>query len=232
MVMRQLIMKEKRMNHSMIRRSHGSAVAASAVPRMKNMKRFSAIGLLMLLSLACAKQEHANHETAVQQSATSDTTVAANATTPYDLQFLDTMSHHHEMAVEMVEAAQGRFGHQELTEAANKIVADQEQEIAQMKAWRDEWYPGAPAALDMSMPGMDMGMNMDMSHMKHMSGNELDVMFIAMMTPHHQGAVLMAEDALAKAEHPQIKELARAIIEAQTREIEQFRAWRQQWGSK
>ena len=70
---------------------------------------------------------------------------------------------------------------------------------------------------------------MDMSHLTHMSGKELDVMFIDMMKPHHEGALAMAEDALAKAEHPEIKQLARAIIDAQTREIEQFSAWRNAW---
>jgi uncharacterized protein (DUF305 family) len=79
---------------------------------------------------------------------------------------------------------------------------------------------GAPPAMNMHMPGMAEGMSMDMSHMTHMSGNELDVMFIDMMTPHHQGALAMAEDALAKAEHPEVKQFAQAIIDAQTREIE------------
>jgi uncharacterized protein (DUF305 family) len=39
----------------------------------------------------------------------------------------------------------------------------------------------------------------------------------------------MAEDALAKAEHPEIRQLAQAIVDAQTREIEQFSAWRKAW---
>jgi uncharacterized protein (DUF305 family) len=195
---------------------------------MKNMKRHGSIVLLLLLSSACGNQEHAGHTTA-QPNTSTGATMTTNATAPYDLQFLDTMTHHHQGAVDMVRAAQGRFGHKELADAGEKIVADQQQEIAQMKAWRDQWYPGAPPAVNMNMPGMAEGMSMDMSHMTHMSGNELDVMFIDMMKPHHEGALTMAKDALAKAEHPEIRQLAQAIIDAQTREIEQFNAWRKAW---
>jgi uncharacterized protein (DUF305 family) len=176
------------------------------------MKRHFGIALLFLLSAACGNEQRAK-----------------DATAPYDLQFLDTMTHHHQGAIDMVKAAQGRFAHKELTDAAEKIVADQQQEIAQMKAWRDQWYPGAPPAMNMNMPGMAEGMSMDMSHMTHLSGNELDVMFLDMMTPHHEGALAMANDALAKAEHAEVKQLARAILDAQKREIEQFRAWRKAW---
>jgi uncharacterized protein (DUF305 family) len=83
----------------------------------------------------------------------------------------------------------------------------------------------------MNMPGMAEGMSMDMTHLTHMSGNALDAMFIDMMKPHHEGALAMAKDALAKAEHPEIRQLARAIIDAQTREIRQFDAWRKAWES-
>ena len=195
------------------------------------MKRHSATLVLALLMIACNRQEHADREPAREPTTTATTPTPASATSsaPYDLQFLDTMSHHHQMAIDMVKAAQGRFSHQELGESGNKIVSDQQHEIEQMKTWRDQWYPGAAPAVNMSMPGMATGMSMDVSHLTQMSGNELDVMFIDMMIPHHQGAVAMAEDALAKAEHPEIKEMARAIIDAQGREIDQFRKWRQAW---
>jgi uncharacterized protein (DUF305 family) len=53
--------------------------------------------------------------------------------------------------------------------------------------------------------------------------------FIVEMIPHHEDAVTMAELALIQAEHPELKDLAAAIKETQTREIEQMRQWYQQW---
>lgn len=42
-----------------------------------------------------------------------------------------------------------------------------------------------------------------------------DQQFIDMMTPHHMSAVAMAQIALTRAQHPQIKRLAQAIVSAQ-----------------
>ena len=53
-----------------------------------------------------------------------------------------------------------------------------------------------------------------------------DAQFIDMMVPHHQGAVEMALIARARAEHPEVAQLAEAIIQAQEAEIGQMKAWR------
>jgi uncharacterized protein (DUF305 family) len=53
--------------------------------------------------------------------------------------------------------------------------------------------------------------------------------FIVMMIPHHEDAIAMADLALNKATHPEIKELAKAIKTTQTQEIEQMQSWYKQW---
>ena len=63
-----------------------------------------------------------------------------------------------------------------------------------------------------------MGMPMDMA--RH---------FIEEMIPHHDDAVVMAELALAQAEHPELRELAETIKRVQTNEINQMRQWYQEW---
>ncbi|MEB3337430.1 MAG: DUF305 domain-containing protein [Leptolyngbyaceae bacterium] len=61
------------------------------------------------------------------------------------------------------------------------------------------------------------------------SMGQADQHFIEMMVPHHQEAVEMAELALRRAQHPEIKQLATSIIKDQTREINQMRTWYQSW---
>ncbi len=56
--------------------------------------------------------------------------------------------------------------------------------------------------------------------------------FIEMMTPHHQDAVEMANLALTRAKHAEVKKLASAIKRDQTREIQQMRGWYKAWYSK
>jgi len=61
---------------------------------------------------------------------------------------------------------------------------------------------------------------------------QIDRHFIEMMIPHHKGAVEMADLALLRAQHPEIKKLAEAVKVAQTREIQQMQTWYKQWYGK
>jgi len=55
---------------------------------------------------------------------------------------------------------------------------------------------------------------------------QFDLRFINAMIPHHEGAVVMAKDALSKSKRPQIKKLAQEIISSQQKEIDQLTQWR------
>lgn len=75
---------------------------------------------------------------------------------------------------------------------------------------------------------MDM-MNRKMVENLGQSDSSYDARFIDMMIPHHEGAVMMAQDALNKSTHPEMRKMAEAIIASQQQEIEQMKAWRNQW---
>lgn len=62
--------------------------------------------------------------------------------------------------------------------------------------------------------------------------NQIDRHFIEQMIPHHDGAMAMAQLAITKATHPEIKTLAGAIIEAQNKEIVDMRSWYETWFGK
>lgn len=68
----------------------------------------------------------------------------------------------------------------------------------------------------------------------HMSSgmNSIDQHFIEQMIPHHEGAIAMAELALKKATHPEIKTLAQAIVSAQESENQQMKDWYKDWFGK
>ena len=57
----------------------------------------------------------------------------------------------------------------------------------------------------------------------------MDAMFIQQMIPHHDGAIAMSELALTRAEHPELKRLARSIKRTQTAENAQMRRWYLDW---
>jgi len=56
-----------------------------------------------------------------------------------------------------------------------------------------------------------------------------DQRFIVMMIPHHEGAIAMADLALTRAQHPEIKQLAQNIQKSQSQEIQEMQTWYQQW---
>jgi uncharacterized protein (DUF305 family) len=57
-----------------------------------------------------------------------------------------------------------------------------------------------------------------------MTGNT-DADFVAMMIPHHQGAVDMARVELQSGKDPELRRLARGIIAAQDKEIAEMHRW-------
>jgi len=85
----------------------------------------------------------------------------------------------------------------------------------------------------MTMPGVDtadQAMMRDMQRMQQTmrdapTTGDPDHDFVAMMLPHHQGAVDMAEVELRFGRDPQMRRLARDIIAAQQREIAEMRGW-------
>ncbi len=82
-----------------------------------------------------------------------------------------------------------------------------------------------------SMGGMDM-MPMDPAAEAAalcVASNPFDLAFINAMIPHHESAVAMAEVVLQKAVHPEVAELAHAIVDVQQAEIEQMEQWRADW---
>jgi uncharacterized protein (DUF305 family) len=58
-----------------------------------------------------------------------------------------------------------------------------------------------------------------------MTGNA-DQDFVAMMLPHHEGAVAMAKVELQYGKDAYLKQMARGIIAAQDQEIAEMHAWR------
>lgn len=79
-------------------------------------------------------------------------------------------------------------------------------------------------------PGSDDSMTHMTATLKEKTGDEFDKAFIESMIKHHEGAVEMAKLADTKAKHDEIKQLSKAIILAQEKEIGDMRRWQDDWG--
>ena len=155
----------------------------------------------------------------------------------FDLRFVDAMTPHHQGAVQMAKEAQQKSKRPEIQKLAADIIKAQDKEINQMKQWRQAWYPKASAEPVAYNSKMGRSMPMSQDQMKGMMMNmdlgtadaQFDLRFLNAMIPHHEGAVVMAQDALSKSKRPEIKKLAQEIIASQKTEIKQMQQWKQAW---
>lgn len=81
----------------------------------------------------------------------------------------------------------------------------------------------------MSMADMMQSMN---AELQGKTGDAFDQVFLSEMVVHHEGAVEMAQLALTNAKHQEIKDLAKAIIAAQNKEIADMKGWMKAWYQK
>ncbi len=146
---------------------------------------------------------------------------------PFDLQFIDQMTMHHEGAIMSSEHMISDSERPELRKLAQNIEESQSTQIDRMQSFRKEWYPDGKQTF--GMPAEMMDEMMGDGHMEKMMGGTMqevmgaevtDEMFLRMMIPHHQMAVEMSEKALEEADHPELKDLAEKIRDEQSAEIE------------
>jgi uncharacterized protein (DUF305 family) len=142
-----------------------------------------------------------------------------------DVTFARLMIPHHEQAVEMARQAPAKAADPAVKQLAAAIEAAQAPEIAQLKGWLSGW--GEPLSAPMEHGGHDMGGMMsaaDMERFGKSTGAEFDRMFLEMMIVHHEGAITMAKDELAKGTAPEARGLAEAIQKSQTDEVARMKA--------
>lgn len=73
---------------------------------------------------------------------------------------------------------------------------------------------------------MDVNHRM-MTDMGMVMSGDPDKDFVAMMIPHHQGAIDMAKVELQYGKDSKLRAMAEAIVKAQEEEIAEMKAWRQ-----
>lgn len=142
----------------------------------------------------------------------------------FDRGFLSRLIAHHGGAIDMAKIAYDRAEHPELKQLAQNIIAAQQAEQVKMRGWLDQWYPNHAD----DMGGMDMStMNEELATLRQ--AQPFDRAFIDAMVPDHQAAIREARTALDQAVRPEVRELAQNVVTTQQGEIDQMRAWRDQW---
>jgi uncharacterized protein (DUF305 family) len=134
-------------------------------------------------------------------------------------EFITEMIPHHQEAVDTAKEVLTRGATTpEIKTLLEDIVTAQEKEIADMKSWYETWYgtPYVPSGKYQPM----------MRDLRDLSGKDIDKVFLEDMIMHHMGAIMMAHSVQGAIEHKEIEDLTKAIIDTQTKEIQQMRQLR------
>ena len=153
-----------------------------------------------------------------------------------DAGFARDMSAHHLQAVTMANLAQARSEDADVLRLAFDIAEVQQNQVGRMQGWLSLWglsitggdrmawmREGEHSGHDMGamaggrMPGM--ATDEELAQLRTLSGEEFDVLFLQLMTRHHQGGYDMARYAVEHAEEPAVRNLARTMVESQTAEV-------------
>lgn len=164
-----------------------------------------------------------------------------------DIGFARDMKAHHAQAVQMSVLVRDRTSDRAVRNLALDIELSQQQQIGQMYGWlelwgkpqastgpRMAWIPTGGSGSDAShrpahgsqtsgssMPGM--ASTTDLRRLERLRGDRAERLFLQLMIPHHQAGVDMARAAVRRANVPEVRDLARAIITSQSAEIRALR---------
>jgi len=138
-----------------------------------------------------------------------------------DRAFVAEMVPHHQSAVEMAKIAQERGQSTFVKQFASDIIRTQTREIAILRREDESLRRAGIKRGSLGLSKHMMGMDGDMAMLK--TAKPFDPVFMKMMIGHHEGAIEMAKIELDKGQDPQLKALAREIIDAQQREIREMR---------
>jgi uncharacterized protein (DUF305 family) len=101
-----------------------------------------------------------------------------------------------------------------------RIAESQAGEIQLLLYWRSLWYPSA--AQDTLPAGGRVGQSLATPCA---ADGEFDRVFLELMIAQHRAAIMLAQRALILAEHSEILDFARTIIDARGAEIAMMTGW-------
>lgn len=146
-----------------------------------------------------------------------------------DISFAQEMIPHHTQAIQMAQLAPDRAQSPQVRDLASRIEQAQGPEIKTMTDWLRAWNAEVPSTGEsggahgggMGAGGID---HQQMRQLEQATGPEFDRLFMQMMIKHHEGAIETARTELENGQHPEAKQLAQQIIDAQQAEIEEIQA--------
>jgi len=177
----------------------------------------------------------------------------AGRPSPVDIGFSQDMGTHHQQAILMSSLAASRAG-PAVKALAEAILVSQSQELGALQGWLRLWGQPGESATPMSWMSGAIPKHTDIANMANMemppsgsmpgmaspqelttlwakSGSDFDILFLQLMTRHHQGGIEMAQYAEVHATLDVVHQAARAMQFQQAEDIGQMQALLKTYGA-
>ncbi|NHD18018.1 MULTISPECIES: DUF305 domain-containing protein [unclassified Actinopolyspora] len=153
---------------------------------------------------------------------------ATQAHNDTDAEFTRMMIPHHYQAIVMSELAPDRAADSRVKSLAERIRTEQDLDILMMRGWQGR--NGLPMTdpetayqdlLDQPdvLERMGMATEEEMDQLATLSGAEFDRMFLDLMIPHHDGAVVMLRDVILNGSDRELSQLAQDMMSTQKAQL-------------
>ncbi|KUO16222.1 DUF305 domain-containing protein [Streptomyces dysideae] len=162
----------------------------------------------------------------------------ANAATPGDRSveagFSRDMAVHHQQAVEMSFIVRDRTDDEAVRTLAYDVINTQANQRGMLLGWLESWglnktstrapmtWMGHGAMYEAKdgslMPGM--ATNTQLDQLRKATGKDAEILYLRLMTAHHQGGIDMARGAVKTAGDDKLVRLARTMVDGQRAEID------------
>lgn len=148
-----------------------------------------------------------------------------------DVVFAQDMMTHHAQAIDMANRlnvrllAEPKLNEQQqiIKYLTYDIITGQSNQNGQMLGWLNLWNQSATNPEPMDMEAMGMATAEQVQNLSTLPLNDATISFLQLMIRHHQGGVMMAEDALKAARTEVVKNLAQKVVTAQSNEIREMK---------
>ena len=144
----------------------------------------------------------------------------------FEVPYMEYTIDHHAMGVMMASLCLDKAFHAELLELCQRSLENQQEEIALLQSWLEEWYGVSYE------PRMQPGDERMMEKLAALSPEEFEMEFLEMFSRHHwiiiHRSISVARDAI----HEPLEEMARNIVTNQYADVERMRTWLCEWYGK
>lgn len=135
----------------------------------------------------------------------------------FDLRYINAMITHHRGAMLLATQVQSQTQRPEMKDLAGMILKDEPVAIAELYAWKKEWYGDTKQVKDPIVSNLGT------------YDEKFDLRFLNALIAHHEEGLLMTNEGKTKSSRIEILNNADAVDTFLSTTLKLFKDWRMQW---